>query len=76
MFFGLIIVLIGVIFLLQNLGVITGDAWNYIWPAIIILIGLSMLFRPWRSKFFCQCGHKGKGGERKEEGTTESTEDN
>lgn len=65
MFFGLIIVLIGVVFLLQNLGVITGDAWNYIWPVIIILIGLSMLFKPWRRKFFCW--HERKREEREEE---------
>ncbi|OQB05705.1 MAG: hypothetical protein BWY19_00838 [bacterium ADurb.Bin212] len=45
MWFGLGLVLVGILLLLNNLGIIKGDTWDYIWPAVIILVGLSMLFR-------------------------------
>jgi predicted membrane protein len=42
---GLFIIAIGVLFLLQNLGYLTGlDLWEF-WPVILILIGLNMLGR-------------------------------
>lgn len=68
MFFGLVLVIIGGILLLESLGVITGDAWKYIWPALIILLGLSILFKPLRGKLFGG-GKWGWGGyeERKKE---------
>jgi len=46
MSFGIIILLIGVLFLLNNLGliVITASVWNIIWPCILIAIGLSLSF--------------------------------
>lgn len=52
MFFGLVLITIGIIFLLENMGVITGDAWKYIWPCLIILLGLSILIKPWRGRLF------------------------
>ena len=52
MFFGLFLIIIGVIFLLENIGVITGDVWKYIWPSLIILLGFSVLIKPSRGKFF------------------------
>lgn len=45
MWFGLGLVLVGMLLLLNNLGIITGDTWNYIWPGIVIIIGLSLLFK-------------------------------
>jgi len=42
--------------LLKNLGTITGDVWNYIWPLIVIIIGLRVIF-----------GHK-RGSSNKESG--------
>jgi Cell wall-active antibiotics response 4TMS YvqF/Domain of unknown function (DUF5668) len=35
----------GVIFLLNNFGIIHGDVWRFLWPGILILIGLGMLAR-------------------------------
>ena len=35
----------GVLLLLQNLNYISFSVWNLIWPTIIILVGLSILFR-------------------------------
>ncbi|MFA4880295.1 MAG: DUF5668 domain-containing protein [Candidatus Doudnabacteria bacterium] len=44
MIFGVILVAIGVIFLLQNLDIITGNAWKIIWPIVVILIGIGFIF--------------------------------
>jgi len=48
MFIGFSILLIGVILLLNNLGFIPGDAWDIIWPSIIIIFGLSLVLKPFR----------------------------
>ena len=45
MFIGILVLAVGVVFLLQNLGYVNGSVWGIIWPAIIIVIGLSMIFR-------------------------------
>lgn len=42
---GLIIGSIGTIFLLRNLGYIYGDIWQYLWPGILIAVGLSILVK-------------------------------
>jgi hypothetical protein len=34
---------VGVIFLLFNFGVIHGDVWRFLWPGMLIMIGLGML---------------------------------
>jgi predicted membrane protein len=36
---------VGVIFLLSNFGVIHGNMWRFLWPGILIIIGLGMLAR-------------------------------
>jgi len=53
MIFGIIIVIIGLIFLLQSLGLITGDTWKIIWPCLIIVIGLGIINR---ERGGCCCG--------------------
>jgi hypothetical protein len=47
---GLIIGGIGVVFLLRNLGYIYGNIWQWIWPGILIGVGLMILVRhlEWR----------------------------
>ena len=45
MFVGLILLIIGVIFLLRNLGYITEPVWSVIWPAILIVIGVGILLK-------------------------------
>jgi hypothetical protein len=42
---GLILGGIGTVFLLRNLGYIYGNIWEYIWPGILIAVGLSILVR-------------------------------
>ncbi|MCL4560244.1 MAG: DUF5668 domain-containing protein [Chloroflexi bacterium] len=44
LFWGALILLVGLLFLLQNLGIVTGSIWGIIWPLVIILIGLQLLF--------------------------------
>jgi hypothetical protein len=47
MFFGLVLLAIGVIWLLEKLGVLTGSIWGYVWPTVLIIIGLSFIFNRW-----------------------------
>jgi len=42
---GLVIGGIGTVFLLRNLGYIYGDVWQYLWPGILIAVGLSILVK-------------------------------
>lgn len=36
---------VGMVFLLSNFGVIHGNIWRFIWPGILIMVGLAMLAR-------------------------------
>lgn len=49
---GFILIIIGAIFLLRNLGFIPGNAWEVIWPALLIAAGLSFVMRKSRAAFF------------------------
>lgn len=44
LFWGLIMVLFGVLLLLQNLGILTLNVWNVFWPVLLILLGLWTLW--------------------------------
>lgn len=50
MIFGIILVAIGVIFLLQNLGVIQEGAWKIIWPIIVIALGVGFIIHRLKEK--------------------------
>ena len=50
MFVGVFLVLLGLLFILDNLNYISGELWSYIWPLIIICIGLSMIFNRVKGK--------------------------
>ncbi len=58
MFFGWLLILIGLIFLLKQLGVLSGSAWGVIWPALLIVWGLVVLTR--KGKGGCWCCGSGK----------------
>jgi hypothetical protein len=45
MFVGILLLLIGVLMLLSHLNIIHGSFWGYAWPAIIIALGLSLVFK-------------------------------
>ena len=50
MVFGLILIAVGVIALLEKLNVINGNVWNYTLPVILLIIGLSMVFGRFRRR--------------------------
>ncbi|MBU0706787.1 hypothetical protein KKG41_00235 [Patescibacteria group bacterium] len=50
MFIALFLVAIGVIYLLKNTGIITGGVWDIVWPSIIIIFGISIVFKQKRKK--------------------------
>ena len=72
MFFSLLFIILGAVFLLKNLGYITGDLFGIIWPLMLILIGVWILVLryEWRiktNKFFrsfweCGTGRSGRRG--------------
>ncbi|MDH4222730.1 MAG: DUF5668 domain-containing protein [candidate division Zixibacteria bacterium] len=41
-FTGIILVIIGLLFLLDNLGYISGNIWRF-WPLILIILGIKKL---------------------------------
>ena len=45
MFWGLLLVLIGILMLADQFGWIYGDFGDYFWPAVLIAIGVSMIYR-------------------------------
>jgi hypothetical protein len=45
MFVGFLILLIGILMLLDRLGVIQGDFWEYFWPGALIALGISMVLK-------------------------------
>ncbi len=62
MFWGTILVIIGIIALLKNLGFITAGVWEVVWPILLISLGVSLLAKkrggsshlPW-----CSCSDCG-----------------
>jgi hypothetical protein len=44
MVIGIIILAVGIIALLVQTGVLSGSIWDYTWPAVLIILGLSFIF--------------------------------
>jgi uncharacterized membrane protein len=42
LFWGLLLIILGALLLLSNLGIITQSIWDY-WPVIFIIIGLKII---------------------------------
>ena len=47
LFVPIALILIGVLFLLKNLYLISFEVWGILWPSLIILLGFYMLARLW-----------------------------
>lgn len=45
MFVGIMLLLLGVLMLLSKLEIISGNFWGFVWPAAIIALGVSMIFK-------------------------------
>lgn len=43
--FGAALVVIGLVFLLKNLGLMPNIAWDVIWPIVLIVLGLTLIFK-------------------------------
>ena len=50
MIFGFIIIAVGIIALLVKLDVLAGSVWDYTWPAILVIIGLSFMLGRFRRR--------------------------
>jgi hypothetical protein len=62
---GLLAILVGVVYLLRNLGLISFAEWNLLWPIILIYIGIAMVSRDrcWHCRIWHDGMHaKGKKG--------------
>jgi len=44
-FWGAVLLLVGTLLLLENLGILTVDVWQVLWPSLIILFGMWFLLR-------------------------------
>jgi hypothetical protein len=45
MWVGFVLVCNGILVLLSNMDIIRGDVWNYIWPLILIIFGISLILK-------------------------------
>jgi Domain of unknown function (DUF5668) len=45
---GGILLLVGLYFLLRNLGYLSWLGWDIVWPSVLILIGVFLVVRRWR----------------------------
>jgi len=61
MFFGIILIVVGAIFLAQNLNLISGDVWGTFWPIILIALGAGLLLKKGGSGR-CWCFGSGRQG--------------
>jgi hypothetical protein len=43
MIFGIILVILGALLLLNEMGIIHWSFWGYIWPVIIIAVGVKLI---------------------------------
>jgi hypothetical protein len=43
MVFGAILLAVGIIAILEKANVISGSVWDYTWPAILVILGLSFI---------------------------------
>jgi predicted membrane protein len=59
---GGMMILVGSIFLLRNLGYIYGDVWRLFWPVILIFVGLGMLARHLDSRYSFGLGATSSSG--------------
>ena len=44
-FLGILLLLIGSLMLLERLGIIYGDVWDYVFPLALIALGISFVFK-------------------------------
>ncbi len=50
MFIGILFVAMGVLMILDTMGIITGSAWDYVWPVSLIALGADFIFKHNRNR--------------------------
>ena len=50
MFWGMILIIAGLLMLADHLNIIHGHFWQYLWPMVLIALGASMIFRRFNEK--------------------------
>jgi len=50
MFIGLLLILLGGLFLLKSLGIVETSIWGLFGPLLMIVLGLSVILKPLRKK--------------------------
>jgi len=45
MWVGFFLVCVGILILLNNMGLLRGDVWGYVWPVFFIMLGFSMIIK-------------------------------
>jgi len=50
LFAGIVLIILGGLLLLERLGIIYGDVWDIFWPAVLIALGISLLWEHRRSR--------------------------
>jgi hypothetical protein len=45
MFLGVLLLILGILLLLREMGLIYGNFWDYVWPIALIALGASMIFK-------------------------------
>jgi hypothetical protein len=59
MWVGFVLICIGILVLLSNLNLIKGDVWNYIWPIILVVFGISLILKRNRRDHWHRHWHNG-----------------
>ena len=60
MIFGWILIIVGVVFLLNHLGVIDHEVWGIIWPLALMVWGLAILTGWRKGKLWGCCWGRGE----------------
>ena len=52
-FVGTFFIVMGVFFLLRNLGIISGELWDVFWPSVLIILGIKLILGSgkWRKRW-------------------------
>lgn len=50
MIFGYLLIIVGLYFLLKNLGVLTAEVWEIIFPSLIVIFGLAIIYKKKKGK--------------------------
>jgi len=58
MFIPLVLLIIGLVWLLNVLGILQGQVWEIIWPCVLIVFAISLLIKRDRANNFYSFGKK------------------